>query len=319
MKALCVGHSTYDITCMVDSYPEENSEFNISNISETGGGSAANAAYVLGKYKVDTYLGSMVGDDTFGSLIRKELEKVGVHTEYMEIAYEKRTAMSLILLSSKDKTRTVYNLIKEKLFMKKTEFAMDPDLVLVDTFDYGAALAALNKYASKITILDAKIANSETLELCKYVKYIICSKDFASKASGIKIDFNNPNSLVNAYSNLLNKFPNRNIIVTLGDKGAMYVSNNQIKVMPGLKVDEVDSTGAKDIFNGAFSYGLLKGYDIEKCITFANIAAGLSVVKVGGRSSIPEFDDIMKYFKQKYPDDNVESTTTVESTPNEVK
>ena len=99
----------------------------------------------------------------------------------------------------------------------------------------------------------------------------------------------------------------------------MYVSNNQIKVMPGLKVDEVDSTGAKDIFNGAFSYGLLKGYDIEKCITFANIAAGLSVVKVGGRSSIPEFDDIMKYFKQKYPDDNVESTTTVESTPNEVK
>ena len=299
MKALCVGHSTYDITCMVDSYPEENSELNISNISETGGGSAANAAYVLGKYKVDTYLGSMVGDDTFGSLIRKELEKVGVHTEYMEIAYEKRTSMSLILLSSKDKTRTVYNLIKEKLFMKKTEFAMDPDLVLVDTFDYGAALAALNKYASKITILDAQIANSETLELCKYVKYIICSQDFASKASGIKIDFNNPNSLVNAYSNLLNKFPNRNIIVTLGDKGAMYVSNNQIKVMPGLKVDEVDSTGAKDIFNGAFSYGLLKGYDIEKCITFANIAAGLSVVKVGGRSSIPEFDDIMKYFSNK--------------------
>ena len=139
MKALCVGHSKYDITCMIDSYPEENSELNISDISEIGGGPAANAAYVLGKYKVDTYLGSMVGDDTFGSLIRKDLEKVGVHTEYMEIAYEKRTAISLIMLSSKDKSRTIYNLVKEKLLMKKTEFAMDPDLVLVDTFDYGAA------------------------------------------------------------------------------------------------------------------------------------------------------------------------------------
>ena len=119
----------------------------------------------------------------------------------------------------------------------------------------------------------------------------------------IKIDFNNPNSLVNCYSALLNKFPNRNIVVTLGDKGAMYLMDNQIKVMPGLKVNEVDATGAKDIFCGSFAYALLKGYDIEKTVTFANIASGLSVVKIGGRSSIPEYDEIMKYFLQKYPDE----------------
>ncbi len=47
----------------------------------------------------------------------------------------------------------------------------------------------------------------------------------------------------------------------------------------------------------------LKGYDIEKTVTFANIASGLSVVKIGGRSSIPEYDEIMKYFLQKYPDE----------------
>ena len=46
-----------------------------------------------------------------------------------------------------------------------------------------------------------------------------------------------------------------------------------------------------------------KGYDIEKTVTFANIASGLSVVKIGGRSSIPEYDEIMKYFLQKYPDE----------------
>jgi sugar kinases, ribokinase family len=187
--------------------------------------------------------------------------------------------------------------------MKKTEFPMDPDLVLVDSFDYGASLSAFNKYANKITIIDAKIANSETIELCKYAKYIIASKDFASYVSGVKIDFNNPNSLVNCYSALLNKFPNRNIVVTLGDKGAMYLMDNQIKVMPGLKVNEVDATGAKDIFCGSFAYALLKGYDIEKTVTFANIASGLSVVKIGGRSSIPEYDEIMRYFLQKYPDE----------------
>ncbi len=303
MKVLCVGQSTFDVTTKVDKFPEEGSVTNFNEVYECGGGSAANAAFILGKYKVDSYLGSMVGDDTFGNTIRKELEKVGVHTEYMEIAYEKRTALSYILLNEKEKKRTILNVNKEKLVMKKTEFPMDPDLVLVDSFDYGASLSAFNKYANKITIIDAKIANSETIELCKYAKYIIASKDFASYVSGVKIDFNNPNSLVNCYSALLNKFPNRNIIVTLGDKGAMYLMDNQIKVMPGLKVNEVDGTGAKDIFCGSFAYALLKGYDIEKTVTFANIASGLSVVKIGGRTSIPEYDEIMKYFLQKYPDE----------------
>ena len=303
MKVLCVGQSTFDVTTKIDKFPEEGSVTSFNEVYECGGGNSANAAYLLGKYKVDSYLGSMVGDDTFGNTIRKELEKVGVHTEYMEIAYEKRTALSYILLNEKEKKRTILNINKEKLVMKKTEFPMDPDLVLVDSFDYGASLSAFNKYANKITIIDAKIANSETIELCKYAKYIIASKDFASYVSGIKIDFNNPNSLVNCYSVLLNKFPNRNIVVTLGDKGAMYLMDNQIKVMPGLKVNEVDATGAKDIFCGSFAYALLKGYDIEKTVTFANIASGLSVVKIGGRTSIPEYDEIMKYFLQKYPDE----------------
>ena len=303
MKVLCVGQSTFDVTTKIDKFPGEGSVTNFSEVYECGGGSCANAAYLLGKYKVDSYLGSMVGDDTFGNTIRKELEKVGVHTEYMEIAYEKRTSLSYIILNEKEKKRTILNINKEKLLMKKTEFPMDPDLVLVDSFDYGASLSAFNKYANKITIIDAKIANSETIELCKYAKYIIASKDFASYVSGVKIDFNNPNSLVNCYSALLNKFPNRNIIVTLGEKGAMYLMDNQIKVMPGLKVNEVDATGAKDIFCGSFAYALLKEYDIEKTVTFANIASGLSVVKIGGRSSIPEYDEIMRYFLQKYPDE----------------
>lgn len=303
MKVLCVGQSTFDVTTKIDKFPEEGSVTSFNEVYECGGGPAANAAYLLGKYKVDSYLGSMVGDDTFGNTIRKELEKVGVHTEYMEIAYEKRTALSYILLNEKEKKRTILNINKEKLVMKKTEFPMDPDLVLIDSFDYGASLAAFNKYANKITVIDAKVANSETIELCKYAKYIIASKDFASYVSGVKIDFNNPNSLVNCYSALLNKFPNKNIIVTLGDKGAMYLMDNQIKVMPGLKVNEVDATGAKDIFCGSFAYALLKGYDIEKTVTFANIASGLSVVKIGGRTSIPEYDEIMKYFLQKYPDE----------------
>ena len=53
--------------------------------------------------------------------------------------------------------------------------------------------------------------------------------------------------------------------------------------------------------NGQAVY--LASVESGKTVTFANIASGLSVVKIGGRSSIPEYDEIMKYFLQKYPDE----------------
>ena len=70
--------------------------------------------------------------------------------------------------------------------------------------------------------------------------------------------------------------------------------------MPGLASEVVDTTGSGDIFGGAFAYGLLQGYDLEKAITFANIAAGLSVSKVGIKESIPEINEVMNLFNQKY-------------------
>jgi len=318
MKALCIGHSTYDFSCTVDKFPEENSKKRINDVIECGGGPASNAAYLLGKYGVETYVASVVGDDTFGSLIKKELEKVGVHTEYMETAYDRRTSLSFIMVNKEKNTRTSYNVAKERLHLKKTEFQMDPDLILVDGNDYGASLAALNRYSSKISVIDAGRYDAEVLELCKYCKYIVTSKEFAENVAKEKITYENPQSLVNVYTALLNKFPGKILVVTLEDKGALYMVDGQIRVMPGLKVETVDTTGAGDIFHGAFAYALLQGYDIEKTVTFANIAAGLSVTKIGSRNSIVDISDIMVYFKQKYPDPvaslNEEPKT---NTPNE--
>ena len=300
MKALCIGRSNYEFYSKVDSLSNEVTVQNVNDVVECGGGSGVLAASALGKYGVETYLGSVVGDDTFGNLIKKELERNSVHTEYMETAFDKRTSMSMIMTRKDTKEKAIYNISKEKLVLKKTEFQMAPDLVYSDGFDYGASLAAFNKFSDKITIINAKHCTQEMVELCKYCKYIIAPREFAEWVSGQKIDFDNSSSLVAVFSALLNRFVKKEIIVTLGDKGALYISNNQIKVMPGLSVEAEDTTEAGDIFGGAFAYALLQGYDLEKAITFANIAGGLSVAKVGTKESIVDLSDIMTYFNQKY-------------------
>ncbi|MBE6148861.1 MAG: carbohydrate kinase family protein [Firmicutes bacterium] len=308
MKALCVGRSNYNFYSLVDSLENTENVKEINEVVECAGGSGATAAYALGKFGVETYIGSVVGDDTFGNLVRKELEKVGVHTEYMETAYDKRTTLSLTMIKKDTKEKNGYNIAKENLMLKKTEFQMDPDLVYSDGYDYGASLAAFNKYSSKTTIINAKVCTQEMVELCKYCKYIIAPREFAEWVSGTKIDFDNPGSLVTVFSNLLKRFYKKEIIVTLGNKGALYISNNQIKVMPGLTVEVQDNTNAGDVFGGAFAYSLLQGYDLEKAITFANIAGGLSVSKVGMVESVPDISDIMIYFNQKYGNATAETS-----------
>ena len=299
MKVLCIGHSSWDITVPVDDYPTENTKYRYSEKYAAGGGPASNAAYLLGKWGVDTVIATSIGSDDFGTKIKKEFQEVNVATEYIETSYEKDTSFSFILVNKKNGSRTVFNVATEHPPLKKLNYEFTPDIIFTDGHDYGASQNALSKYPHAITVIDAGRVTQELLELCKYIKYIVCSKGFAETVTNLKFDFNNPQSLVNVYTKLQNKYPNANIVVTLEEHGALYQVDNQIKIMPGLKCNAVDTTGAGDIFHGAFVYGLANNFDMEKIITLANIAGGLSVQKMGSRLSVPNLSEVLDYYTQK--------------------
>ena len=299
MKVLCIGHSSWDITVPVDDYPTENTKYRYSEKYAAGGGPASNAAYLLGKWGVDTVIATSIGSDDFGTKIKKEFQEVNVATEYIETSYEKDTSFSFILVNKKNGSRTVFNVATEHPPLKKLNYEFTPDIIFIDGHDYGASQNALSKYPHAITVIDAGRVTQELLELCKYTRYIVCSKGFAETVTNLKFDFNNPQSLVNVYTKLQNKYPNANIVVTLEEHGALYQVDNQIKIMPGLKCNAVDTTGAGDIFHGAFVYGLANNFDMEKTITLANIAGGLSVQKMGSRLSVPNLSEVLDYYTQK--------------------
>ena len=296
MKVLCIGHSSWDITVSVDDYPIENTKYRYSEKYAAGGGPAGNAAYLLGKWGIDTVIATSIGSDDYGTKIKKEFQSVNVNTDYVETSYEKDTSFSFILVNKKNGLRTVFNVTSEHLPLKKLTYEFTPDIILTDGHDYATSQSAISKYPHAISVIDAGRPVQEVIELCKYIKYIVCSKEFAETVTGLKMDFNNPQTLVNVYTKLQNKYPNSNIVITLESHGALYQVNNQIKIMPGLKCNVVDTTGAGDTFHGAFVYGLANNFDMEKVITLANIAAGLSVQKMGSRLAIPALSDVLDYY-----------------------
>ncbi|CDF20802.1 kinase PfkB family [Clostridium sp. CAG:609] len=300
MKILCIGHSSWDMTVPVDDYPVENTKYRFSEKYSAGGGPASNAAYLLGKWGIETVIATTIGSDDFGTKIKKEFQDIKVNTEYIETNYEKETSFSFILINKKNGSRTVFNVATEHPALKKLNYDFTPDIIFTDGHDYGATQNAISKYQNAISVIDAGRITPELLELCKYIKYIVCSKGFAETVTGMKFDFNNPQSLVNIYTKLQDKYPNSNLTITLEEHGCLYTSGNEIKIMPGLKLTPVDTTGAGDIFHGAFTYGLANGFDMDKIVTFANIAAGLSVTKMGSRLSIPSLSEVMDYYNARF-------------------
>lgn len=319
MKILCIGHSSWDMTVPVDDYPVENTKYRFSEKYSAGGGPASNAAYLLGKWGIETVIATTIGSDDFGTKIKKEFQDIKVNTEYIETNYEKETSFSFILINKKNGSRTVFNVATEHPALKKLNYDFTPDIIFTDGHDYGATQNAISKYQNAITVIDAGRVTPELLELCKYIKYIVCSKGFAETVTGMKFDFNNPQSLVAIYTKLQDKYPNSNLTITLEEHGCLYTSGNEIKIMPGLKLTPVDTTGAGDIFHGAFTYGLANGFDMDKIVTFANIAAGISVTKMGSRLSIPALSEVMDYYNQRFNVNNTVQPNNTQEGNNNVK
>jgi len=85
------------------------------------------------------------------------------------------------------------------------------------------------------------------------------------------------------------------VAVTLGARGAMLLEGAHLHHEPGVPVKPVDTTGAGDVFRGAFIHALLRGDSPRDILRFANAAAALSCTKMGAMSSAPTLADVTAF------------------------
>lgn len=293
MKVLCLGHISYDIIFPLKGFIEENKKIRIKEKIECGGGPASNAAYLLGKWGIETYIAGVVGNDLYGNEIKNEFEISNVNTKYLEIRNDFETDNSIIINNQLNGSRTILTYIKEKEKMQELHLDFEPNIILIDGHEFEESKRIITKYPKAIVVLDAGRASKEVVELAKMVNYVVASKDFAEEVTGIKINYDDQETLKQLYSRLESMFLGM-IVITLEDKGCIYKYNGELGIMDALEVEALDTTGAGDIFHGAFVYGLTKGYNINVVLTIATIAGSLSVTKVSGRA-VPSKEEMRRY------------------------
>jgi len=129
-----------------------------------------------------------------------------------------------------------------------------------------------------------------TAALLKHVDYAI----FSEGALG-DLD---PGADPRAACEKLRSMGPRCAVITRGAKGLAYHDGETYGEMPAFDVDVVDTTGAGDVLHGAFCYGLVQGFDLERNLRFASATAAVKCTRLGGRAGIPNRQEVERFLQE---------------------
>ncbi len=277
----------------VEAYPAENSKSVTNLLLESGGGPAANAAWLLSKWGVPTVFAGVVGDDEYGRKAVNELTSAGVDCRLVEERKNHATPVSFIVVNRATGSRTIINRKTRGAGLRVTGDrlqGLEPELLLFDGHELQASLVAMKTFPGAITVLDAGSLRKGTASLAPKVRYLVCSERFAAQVTG---ETGLPRQWRRCVQRLHRRY-RTTVVVTMGSGGSAFDDGHVSGHVPALPVNAQDTTAAGDIFHGAFAFALLRKLELQKSLELATVAAGLSVLRPGGRHSIPPLSAVLK-------------------------
>ncbi len=296
-KILVIGSSNTDMVIKTDKLPGPGETVLGGTFFMNPGGKGANQAVAAARLGGKVTLVTKIGNDLFGNQTIGVLKKEGIDTRNIVTDEESPSGVALITVNSLGENNIVVapgsngKLLPEDIpgnhfSSGKYEILLLQLEIPIMTVEYAALTAAENGIK---VILNPAPAQKLHDYLLKHLYLITPDQTEAEIITGIKIT--NDLSAETA-ATVLKKKGVKNVIITLGEKGAYVKTDNFSGIMPGISVTAVDTTGAGDVFNGALAVALAEGNKLEEAVSFANRAAGICVTRLGAQASIPYREEI---------------------------
>ncbi len=292
VNIMTLGFASIDHFCLVHPFPIQGQKQVIESYETHGGGQAATAGVALKQWGERVRFVGRVGDDQNGDLSLQLLEIEGVDLAGAIRLPGETTQFAVILVDPDSGERTILwhrspnlNLKPEDL---KPEWFQGIRTLLIDGHELDAALVAAKWVKSQggKVILDAEEIGPGREELFAFTDVCVASTDFGMREFGEKDHEIILKLMLEMGVNVAG--------VTMGDEGVVVDWGDGVRYMPALDIVARDTTGAGDIFHAALTYGTHHGWEPERIFKFANVCAGLSCRKIGGRSAIPTLNDVQR-------------------------
>ncbi|MBM4308852.1 MAG: hypothetical protein FJ123_19160 [Deltaproteobacteria bacterium] len=291
-----MGLNSVDFLTLVPQFPTQNSKMRIRQFSKQGGGQVATAMVALARWGIKTKYIGKVGGDELGSFSLNSIRQAGVEVSSVTIEPGATNQFAVILVEGVSGERTILWDRDERLMYREGELYKEEvcsgKILHLDGHDIQAAIQCSQwaKQEGIPTVIDIDKVEPLTKELIKEIDFVITSSQFPSLYTGIS---NREQALLE-----LQKHTNGFLCTTLGEEGAMALVDGQIVHSRGFPIKAVDTTGAGDVFHAGFIYGLLRNWEVKEIIRFANAVASLKCRGLGGRTGIPDLEEVEKFLRQ---------------------
>lgn len=292
-----IGASLYDTLMVVPKFPGEDTKMMASRTMGQGGGPCATALAAASRLGAKTAYIGVMGDDAAGDFMKKDLEKYGVDTGYVQVKKGYLSYMSFILLNEETGSRTCIwskgDLPVTELREKDLEAIRSARVLHLDGNHLEAALmgAAWAKRFGVRVSMDAGGNYPGVEKLLPYVDYLIPSEEFACRFTG-------ETDAQKAARRLYLEFSPEVLIITQGSRGG-FLYDGQVHRYPVFHVPVMDSNGAGDVFHGAFISSYINGMRAEEAARFASAVSALKCGSLGGRRSVPDRQTALRFMEKK--------------------
>lgn len=291
-KVVVIGSCNTDMVVKANRLPVPGETVLGGTFYMNPGGKGANQAIAASRLGAEVTFISKIGYDLFGLQALEIYKSEKINTEFIFTDQKSPSGVALISVDSfgensiivapgASRSLSVEDIDKAEEKIKEADIILMQLEVPIETAEYAATIA--NKYGKKV-ILNPAPASTLNDTFLRNVHTILPNRIEAEMLSGVKVmDLESAHRAAQA----IGEKGIENVVITLGKDGAYVKEKDEYVMIPARQVETVDSTGAGDVFCGAFSVCLSEKHSLTEAVKFANAAAAIAVTRIGAQSAIP--------------------------------
>lgn len=303
-KIVVIGSCNTDMVVKASRLPVPGETILGGTFYTNPGGKGANQAIAAARLGAEVTLISKIGYDLFGLQALEIYRSEKINTDFIFTDQKSPSGVALISVDSfgensiivapgASRSLSTEDIDKARSKLEEADIILMQLEVPIETVEYAAVIA---RDCGKKVILNPAPVSVLSPSFLSSVYAILPNRIEAEMLSGIKVvDAESARRAAMA----IGEKGIENVVITLGKDGAYVKEKDEYVMIPAKQVEAIDTTGAGDVFCGAFSVYLSENHTLAESVEFANAAAALAVTRIGAQSAIPYKREITLADKHK--------------------
>ena len=296
-----LGMATLDVLIRLRDMPTWERGVQTEAFGLDGGGPVGTAIVAAARLGARVGLVGTLGNDTAAKLKEESLRQNGVDISRMTRRSAPEDQVVIVHVHAESGERVFSGVGRQERQLLQVDeldrsYITSADILHLDGFHAQAALQAARwmQQAHKTVVLDGHRTTGPVRDalrdLVAHVDVLISGSGFAESLTGL-------DDIWSAGQAVLSMGP-RIFVQTEGERGSYTVTAQERFHVPAFDVRVVDTTGAGDVFHGAFIVGLLHGWPLRQVVHFSTAVSAIKCTRLGGRAGIPCLDQALAFLDQ---------------------